>query len=249
MCHHFLAVLLHPRHLSLPYFVAGIKLSLYFWPSEVSPDDLAVSFQFFFSLVGLPGTFGRDWVQVWFLVWSIQTPEGFLSPLPQFRAFKHMSTSLPIGVSINHTLVLKRVIRSLISVGVRHMLKFSSVLNGYFLELEPTFFCTIHLCSSTYLYCKLFCNAYMALWLFHKKPNWYITYLTSWTKELTLQDQFTSRGQSFWMGTSCHVVRSRKSKQLIHYHSTGFRNKTQMAERACLDFQTYCLSPHWSTFV
>lgn len=50
MCRHFLAVLLHPRHLSLPYFVAGIKLSLYFWPSEVSPDDLAVSFQFFFPL-------------------------------------------------------------------------------------------------------------------------------------------------------------------------------------------------------
>lgn len=98
MCRHFLAVLLHPRHLSLPYFVAWIKLSLYFWPSEVSPDDLAVSFQFFFSLVGLPGTFGRDWVQVWFLVWSIQTPEGFLSPLLQFRAFKRMSTSLPIGV-------------------------------------------------------------------------------------------------------------------------------------------------------
>lgn len=128
MCLHFLAVLLHPRDVSLPYFVVGIKLSLYFWPSEVSPDDLAVSFQLFFPLVGLPGMFGRDWVQIWFLVWSVQTPEAFLSPLPQLRGFKHTSTFLPIGVSINHTLDLKHVSRSPISVGARHMLKFSSVL-------------------------------------------------------------------------------------------------------------------------
>lgn len=51
-----------------------------------------------------------------------------------------MSKSLPVGASINHILNLKHVIRNHISVGVKHMLKFCSVLNGHFLELEPTFF-------------------------------------------------------------------------------------------------------------
>lgn len=62
MCHRFLVVLLYPRDLSLPYFVVGTKLSLYFWPSVVNPGDLALSFQHFFPLGGL--MFGRDWVQI-----------------------------------------------------------------------------------------------------------------------------------------------------------------------------------------
>lgn len=134
------------------------------------------------------------------------------------------------------------------------MLKFCSILNGCSLEPEPTFFvwsifAPPHTSRANYSAIHIWLKKYIILWLLHKKPNWYIAYLTSWTKELTLQDQFTCRGQSFWMETSCHVVCSRKSKQLIHYDSIGFRNKTQTAERACPDFQTYRLSLHWSMFI
>lgn len=166
MCLHFLAVLLHPRDMSLPYFCGWNQtelLFLAFW----SVSTWCCSFlPIFFSLVDLPRAFGIDWVQIWFLVWSVQTPEAFLSPLPLFRGFKHMSTYLPIEVSTSHSLDLKRVIRSHISVEVRHVLKFSSVLNWYFLELEPTYFSMIHFCPSTYIYCKLFCNTYMAQYVY-----------------------------------------------------------------------------------
>lgn len=254
MCLYFLAVLLRPRNMSLPYFVVGIKLSLYFWPSGVSPDHLALSFQLFFSLLGPSGTFGKDWVQIWFLVWSVHIAETFLSPLPQFRGFKHTSTSLPIRVSTSNSLDLKHVIRSHISVEVKHMLKSLVFWTDTFLNWSLHIFvwsilALPHNFTANYSAIHIWLSKCMALGLFHKKPNWYITYLTSWTKELTLQDHFTSRGQSFWMETSYHVVCSWKSKQLIHYHSIGFRNKTQAAERACLDFQTHCLSPHWSTFI
>lgn len=149
----------------------------------------------------------------------------------------------------------KHVIRNHISVGVKHMLKSCSVLNGCFLELEPTllflfFFGTIHLCSSTHLYRESLGSTHpagkrVALWLLREKPDRSITHLTS----RTLPYHFTRGGQSFWMGTSCHVARSRKSKQLIRCGSTGFGNEPQRAERACPDRQTYRPSPHRSVFV
>lgn len=86
---------------------------------------------------------------------------------------------------------LKHVIRNHISVGVKHMLKSCSILNGCFLELEPTllflfFFGTIHLCSSTHLYCESLGSTHpagkrVALWLLREKPDRSITRLTSRT--------------------------------------------------------------------
>lgn len=138
------------------------------------PDDPAVFSRLFLPLVARLVEIG---CKSGFLLWSAQTPEAFLKPLHQFRGFKHVSKSFPIGASINHTLNLKHVIGNHISVGVKHMLKFCPVLNGYFLELEPTFFfvqsifAPPHTFTANYSAIPTCLSEYIALWLLHKKPN------------------------------------------------------------------------------